>query len=447
MNLKNFTPTTACRLMLALFVALFSMMAQAQTFLVTANGIEWSCEIKPGTEVSIAPANKSSVPATVTIPSTVTNGGTNYTVTTIGKEAFISISNLTSITIPASVKTIGENAFQWSGLTSVTFETGSQLTTIGKSAFYKTGLPSITIPASVTTIGNYAFYKTGLTSVTIPASVTSIGDNAFFECSNLASVIVNRMTPTDPAPTLGERVFHSNAVVRKIYIPSSSWSSFTSVWYDYRNDLVGIPEYFEGTNITANKDVNSDADYWCTYYNSTYSMQVSSGVTIYKAKVNDEKTKVILTEIAGNTITVGQAVVLKSSSATISLSQKLEAAGDYSGNELKGTSTDEPNLGGTYCLSNETTRDDELTPRGVGFYLYSATSIPAHRAYLVVTGGPTNSRGFLGFGDDDGTTSIDNGKWKIDNSDGTIYDLSGRIVTGHPRKGIYVKNGKKIVIK
>ena len=100
-----------------------------------------------------------------------------------------------------------------------------------------------------------------------------------------------------------------------------------------------------------------------------------------------------------------------------------------------------------YCLSNETTGS---SPRGVGFYLYTPSdgaTIPAHRAYLVVTGGPTNSRGFLGFGDDDGTTSIDNGKWKIDNSDGTIYDLSGRIVKGQPRKGIYVKNGKKVVIK
>ncbi len=425
MNLKIFTPTTACRLMLALFLALFSMMAQAQTFFnVTANGIEWSCTvIESTTNVSIKPDYKSSIPATVTIPSTVTNGETNYTVTTIGKNAFFGSSALASITIPASVTTIGEGAFGNSGLTSVT------------------------IPASVTTIGEGAFSKSGLTSVTIPASVTSIGLRAFYNCSNLASVIMNH-TNNEPAPTLGLGAFDCNAAVRKIYVTAISLSSFSSVWSAYDDDLVSYtPGFSLGTNITANEDVNSDADYWCTYYNSTYSMQVSSGVTIYKAKVNGDKTKVILTEVGGNTITVGQAVVLKSSSASISLSQKLEAAGDYSGNELKGTSTDEPNLGGTYCLSNETTRDDELTPRGVGFYLYSATSIPAHRAYLVVTGGPTNSRGFLGFGDDDDATAIDNGKWKIDNSDGAIYDLSGRIVTGHPQKGIYVKNGKKFVIK
>ena len=190
-------------------------------------------------------------------------------------------------------------------------------------------------------------------------------------------------------------------------------------------------------------------------------MQVSSGVTIYKAKVNGDKTKVILTEVGGNTITMGQAVVLKSSSASISLSQKLEAAGDYSGNELKGTDAALDTPDNAYCLSNETTGS---SPRGVGFYLYTPSDgakIPAHRAYLIVTGVPTTSRGFLGFGDDDGATAIDNSpldpkgrllpkgtqEFTIDNSAGTIYDLSGRIVTGQPRKGIYVKNGKLVVIK
>lgn len=69
---------------------------------------------------------------------------------------------------------------------SVTFGgTSFPVTSIGRSAFeYCSGLTSVTIPGSVTSIGVWAFSNcTGLTSVTIPGSVTSIGVGAFFGCS------------------------------------------------------------------------------------------------------------------------------------------------------------------------------------------------------------------------------------------------------------------------
>ena len=48
------------------------------------------------------------------------------------------------------------------------------------------GLKSIIIPYSVKSIGNNAFYHSGLTSVTIPSA--NIGESAFNECSDLADV-------------------------------------------------------------------------------------------------------------------------------------------------------------------------------------------------------------------------------------------------------------------
>ena len=112
------------------------------------------------------------------------------------------------------------------------------------------------------------------------------------------------------------------------------------------------------------------------------------------------------------------------------------------GNELTGVDVATAAPSNAYCLSKETTG----SARGVGFYTYEGT-IPAHRAYLVVAGGPSLTRGFLGFGDDDNTTGISLPEAVVIENDGPIYDLSGRRIIGQPQKGIYVKNGKKFVIK
>ncbi|MDA9072647.1 leucine-rich repeat domain-containing protein, partial [bacterium] len=67
----------------------------------------------------------------------------------IAAYAFFGATSLTSITIPASVESIGNNAFYLaSALNTVTFKTGSQLTSIGERAFQSaSSLTSITIPA------------------------------------------------------------------------------------------------------------------------------------------------------------------------------------------------------------------------------------------------------------------------------------------------------------
>ena len=183
----------------------------------------------------------------VNIPSQVDLNGWKYDVTSIGNKAFYFCQDITSVTIPNSVKSIGVSAFYGcSGLTSITIprsvtdiqdfafrtctklasiiveagnakydsrnncnaiiETSSNtliagckntvipnsVTSIGEGAFiYCNGLTSVTIPNSVKSIGESAFYGcTGLTSVTIPQSVTFIGSQAFSYCSGLNSIVV-----------------------------------------------------------------------------------------------------------------------------------------------------------------------------------------------------------------------------------------------------------------
>ena len=105
-------------------------------------------------------------------------------------------SQITSFTFGDSVKHIpAYMCYGMNNLTSITIP--NSVTTIGELAFAGcSSLTSVTIPNSVTSIGEYAFYDCyGLTSITIPNSVTSIGEQAFAGCFALSSVtILNGVT-------------------------------------------------------------------------------------------------------------------------------------------------------------------------------------------------------------------------------------------------------------
>ncbi|MGN1052519.1 MAG: leucine-rich repeat domain-containing protein, partial [Candidatus Scatosoma sp.] len=135
-------------------------------------------------------------------------------VETVSPYVFSGKKNITSISIPASVREIGDYAFaNCIGLTTVTIAPESELQKIGKYAFQKctaltgialqegltfidnyafTGcskLASVELPDSLSSTGTYLFQNcTSLTSISIPASLTTIGNYMFYGCSKLASV-------------------------------------------------------------------------------------------------------------------------------------------------------------------------------------------------------------------------------------------------------------------
>ena len=114
----------------------------------------------------------------LTIPETVEHDGKAYTVTAIGDKAFGGLASdfsgskaneskgkIASVSVPATVKSLGTYAFgasttgdaSMTQLKSVTFAEGSQLASIGSFAFAKTGISEIVIPAGVETVGENAF--------------------------------------------------------------------------------------------------------------------------------------------------------------------------------------------------------------------------------------------------------------------------------------------------
>lgn len=184
---------------------------------------------------SVTVSGTSRNPKQLTIESSISDNGTNYTVTKIGMgafnstleevtlpptldeiedSAFFKCSSLTEITIPEGVTKIGTNAFYGcSQLTSITIPSTiknmdtafpsnpklSQVTLtngiyrISSSAFKDcTGLTEIKIPTSVYEICSDAFNGcTGLTSVTLEKGINIINRNAFKDCTNLNDVKYN----------------------------------------------------------------------------------------------------------------------------------------------------------------------------------------------------------------------------------------------------------------
>ena len=413
-------------------------------------------------------------------------------VTSIGEQAFIGCTGLTSVTIPNSVTSIGGgSAFSYcSGLTSMVVASGNtnydsrdncnaiietssntlivgcentiipnSVTSIGNSAFRgRTGLTSVTIPNSVTSIGNSAFGAcTALTSIEIPNGVTSIGGDAFNACEDLTSVTIpNSVT------SIGERAFVGctgltsvtnyavtpqtinnsfvftgvNTSSCTLYVPEESISLYSAadVWKDFT--IQAIPAY----TVTANL---ADGAYWATFYNNAGNYQAPDGTQVFAVNLNTSTAEITMTEISDRIVKSGEGVVLKqettSSDAATTITMTLTAtapAGDFSANSLLGTMTSitNPSYGSVYVLNGT---------NGAGFYKLSETgTIDANKAYLTYSGGGAKAREFFGF---DEATGIEIPTVEDVNADAVVYDLQGRRVQ-NPTKGLYIVNGKKVFI-
>jgi hypothetical protein len=196
------------------------------------------------------------------------------------------------VTIPASVTSIGKDAFAYNGLTNIAVNAGNpsyasaggvlfnkamttliqcpaglaggyaipnSVTNIGEDAFYDCyRLTNVTIGNSVATIGDWAFFLCdGLTSMTFPDSVTGIGNDAFYQCSGLTSV-----TFGNGVTNIGTKAFNQCYFLTSLTIPDSV-TSIGSYAFAYCRRLTNIavnagnPSYASSGGVLFNKTMTT----------------------------------------------------------------------------------------------------------------------------------------------------------------------------------------------
>ncbi len=355
---------------------------------------------------------------------------------------FIDGQEIKELVVPNSVRKIGNYAFtDCLAFTSVIIN--HNVTSIGAYAFYGcTGLSKIELPHGVTSIGQNAFYGcSALQSVTLGDRVQSIGEQAFYGCSNLREVICR----TKNLPTAASNTFGYAQENMYLYVP------YTSLEY-YRNTVPW--NTFKTTSAIHNKfNLTVSSVGYATLY-LDFDANIPSNVMVYVASEVDGQ-YLRMDEIQG-VLPAYTAVIVMADQGTYTFTENYYPATPNENNLLRGS---------VYTMDIEAEKNMSYyvlsAPDGeVGMYLAQLREGKfqnnANKAYLIV------ENEILGINEQevDTETAQLSRRLIFDFSNetpieevisenvvrnGQLFDLSGRRVQ-HVQKGIYIKNGKIVLM-
>lgn len=351
----------------------------------------------------------------------LTNVEIGDSVTSFGEYAFGDCHGLTSFTIPSRATNIGQGAFM--GCTSIAkvdftgdirdwcnikFESKESNPNYYAKNLHINGLEikDIEIPNTVYSINEYAFYGCAkLSSLVIPESVTSIGEEAFGECRRLYDIYCYATVP----PVASENSFANYNV--NLYVPSESLR-------DYQMDMVfGSFKFIQ--------PIVSD-EYYCITY-------IVDG-EIY----------------ATDSVLCGESIVLIDAPTKegYTFSGWSEAPETMPDNDIVVSGTFTVNTYKVYYyVGDELVHTAEVAyGEAIPEYVYE----PTEEGYTFL-GWVGDTYETMPAHDVTYTANIDDGidQLTMDNGQLTIYDLTGRKVTDteNQKGGIYIVNGKKVMIK
>ena len=341
--------------------------------------------IDGGAEVSKVDSSEGDVE----IPTTITIKGQNVAVTSIAGKAFAGNTNLTSVTVPSNVKNIGDGAF--SGCTSLEYLDLSDANITNLSTNAISGLSEETV-------------------VVLPEAMSATNAQALSAAStNVVYKDGNDYKSANVKLTDGKK-FNAPASVSSItaaevtYPRSFSISDVVySICLPYRQPIpTGMKAYeldnFNGVNLVF-KEVENSMEALKPYLLTSSSSVSSLNASNVTMSISGSSTDMVVT-----------------------------------GYDFCGSLKPIPNVDASGCLILQ---GDKL------WHPVGTKDIPANRAYLKQKANAARITGTV-FVDSDGTTSI-----KTIDRDGTenYYDLQGHRISKPVKAGIYVKDGRKTVVK
>lgn len=392
--------------------------------------------------------------------------------TTLGNHVFKNCP-LAAVTFPKTLGSIGEWAFEGTKLETVDLSNTQitrlpkgcfyncqqlsdvklpiALTDIGECAFYKSAIASITFPSSLQKIDAWAFQFTQLTNVVIPTKTGHIGDGAFSDNANLNTVVVNGLECY-----LAVSAFAKCPALTDVYITSDKEPNAERYGFPFDNNpkvhvMKDYVDTFSGLRTSEDKNpcntTNFDSKFFLTLgkewttLTSAYNLDFSSveGLTAYTAKYNKDNDAVALTPV--KKVKAHTGLILKGEAGktyTLPILASDEAGLDATDNQLVG------------CVDAvwSTGRDNDYFLHD-GKFVKSAKNgwaLPG-KSYLYINGGRNNvSASQLRVYVDNTATAIDGITNNPVVKDDAYYNLQG-VKVQRPQHGVFIHNGKKVVLK
>ena len=342
-------------------------------------------------------------------------------ITKIGANAFNECTALTTIKLPAELKTIDAQAFR-TCTSLATVDYGTKLETIGDGAFMSMFAGCTSLPF-----------------ITLPASITTIKANAFNGCAALKYVNILADSPA----TLAANAFDNTP--KDIYVKASKLSAYqaNAAW-----NALNLKDTYERTLTTKYATMTHDFPVDFVAANGRDAMVAYVGKSTYKV-TQPTKVQKILKMTKVNAIAANEGVILAGTPNTTYTYRIAEtAATKLTDNKVMPVRED--------TLLYQTEADGKsnwtLQPDYKLHLSENAKTIYCGRAYIheqneAGVQGVKSVSFALELDDNPVTAGINTVEGNKKDDDNVYYTLSGVRVINPTEKGIYIKNGRKVIIR